>query len=465
MGEVGSLCSLLPMSWLLSLLTGYLGVCARRTIERERPLVIAITGSVGKSTTRQMIGAVLEASEYRQNLCVPKKNYNNQLGVPLTVFQSVAPGRSLVRWGALLCKATLARFGWWKSGVKTFVLEMGADHPGDLLYLTSLARPTLSVITAVTPEDPHWAPVHAANYPTIDALAYEKATLIRELTPGGTMVLNADDVRVMNMQHDAPGAHLVTFGTAETADVRLLSTRVRTESTPSGPLPVGVEVKLVIVHQVHTVYLPGVFGTSSALALAASAAVGLALDISATEMQTGWQAFQSLPGRARLIPGIKGTMLLDDSYNASPVAVLAALRDLASIQVDEGSQQKIACLGEMRELGEQSEMLHEQIGMHAAKLGIDVLVVTGAYAHAYRRGAVSAGMDESRVHVFDDTPELGEWVQDMLRPGDLVLAKASEGARTTKGVRMERVIKELMAEPSRASELLCRQEEAWQTRR
>lgn len=453
------------MSWLLSVLTRYLGASTRHVIERERPLIIAITGSVGKSTTRQMIRAVLEASEYRQGLRVPSKNYNNQLGVPLTVFASLAPGRSPLLWGKLLLKATLARMNLWKSGVKTFVLEMGADHPGDLQYLTSMARPMLSVVTAVTPEDPHWAPVHAANYPTIDALAHEKATLIRELTPGGTMVLNADDVRVINMRHDAPGAHLVTFGTTEAADVRILSTHVRAESTPTGQLPVGLEVKLVIVHQVHTVYLPGVFGTSAALALAASAAVGLALDITTAEMLTGWRAFQPLPGRTRLIPGVKGTMLLDDSYNASPVAVLAALRDLASIQVDEGTQQKIACLGEMRELGEQSAMLHEQIGMHAARLGIDVLAVTGAQAEAYRRGALLAGMKESQVHVFEDTPELGEWVQDILRPGDLVLAKASEGAHTTKGVRMERVIKELMAEPSRASELLCRQEEVWQTRR
>ncbi len=454
------------MSSLLSLLTGYLGTCARRVIERERPLVIAITGAVGKSTTKQMIGAVLGASQrYRAGLRVPSKNYNNQLGVPLTVFDAGAPGRSIGAWASLLFRATLGRYGLWQSGVKTFVLEMGADRPGDLAYLTSLARPMISVVTAVTPENPDWAPVHAANYPTIDALAREKSTLIRVLAPGGMMVLNADDVRVIGMRHEAPGARLVTFGTTESADVRLLSTHIRMEQTATGSLPTGIEIKLGVRGETCTVYLPGVFGTSVAYALAASAAVGLALDLTIAELEAGWRAFQSLPGRTCLIPGIKGTMLLDDSYNASPVAVLAALRDLASLSVDEGTQRKIACLGEMRELGEQSASLHEQIGLEAAKLGIDILAVTGAYAEAYRRGARLGGMNDASIHVFEDTPELGIWVQDILRSGDIVLAKASEGAHTTKGVRMERVIKELMAEPARASELLCRQEEVWQTRR
>lgn len=453
------------MSSILSFLTGYLGSCARIVIERERPLIIALTGSVGKSTSRQCVGAVLAAAhDYRDGLRVPTKNYNNQLGVPLTIFALPAPGRSPARWAQLLWRATCGRFGLWRTGAKTFVLEMGADHPGDIAYLTSLARPSISVVTAVTPEDPNWAPVHAANYPTINDLAHEKATLVRALPAKGTMVLNADDARVLAMRSEAPTAHLVTFGTSEAADVRILSMRIRTKDTSTGAMPTGLEVELRLLQQTQTVVVEGVFGRSVAYALAASAAVGLALDISTAEMAEGWKQIRPLPGRTRLIPGTKGTMLFDDSYNASPVAVLAALRDLASVQIDQGAQRTIACLGEMRELGPSSDTLHAEIGKQAAQLGIDLLAVTGAFAEAYRRGAIEGGMNEEQIRMFGDTPELGEWVQDILRPGDLVLAKASEGGHHTKGVRMERVIKELMADPAQAETLLCRQELVWQTR-
>lgn len=437
---------------------------AKRTLARERPLIIAVTGSVGKSSTKQFLAALLRAKT-NPHVRVTAKSYNNQLGVPLTVFARSAPGRSPFAWADLLWTGFLYASGLRQTGVQTFVFEMGADHPGDLAYLTDLAPPSISIVTAVTPEDADWAPVHAANYPSIEAIAQEKATLVRRLLPGGTMILNADDARVLGMRTQNP-AHVLTFGTSTNADVQVVKTHVRLEETVSGRLPVGLEVRLAILQRVYTVYLPGVFGRSVAFSLAAAAATGLALDLTAEEIIAAClQEYQLLPARARLIPGIKGTMLLDDSYNASPVSVLSALRDLASLEIDPSRQRKIACLGEMRELGPTSAALHERIGAEAARFGIDLLCVTGAQSEAYRAGALSAGFPEDRVRVFPDTPELALWVQDILRPGDLVLAKASQGALETKGVRMERVIKELMSEPARAAELLCRQESAWGSRR
>ncbi len=451
------------MQSLLDALTRLLGAMAKKTLAREQPLIIAVTGSVGKSSTKQMLAAIVHADTHPQ-VRVTAKNYNNQMGVPLTVFGRPAPGRSPFVWAGLLWTAFLHAFGFRQTGVQTFVFEMGADHPGDLALLTDIAPPSLSIITAVTPEDTDWAPVHAANYPSIDAVAQEKATLVRRLLPGGTMVLNADDARVLAMRNQNPG-HVLTFGTSVQADVQVVKTHVRLEETPTGRLPVGLEVRLAILQHVYTVYLPGVFGRSIAFSLAAAAAAGLALDLTAEEIIAACaQGFQSLPGRVRLIPGIKGTMLLDDSYNASPVSVLSSLRDLSSLALDPSRQRKIACLGEMRELGPTSAALHERIGAEAARLGIDQLCVAGAQAEAYRAGALSAGFPETDVHIFEDTPELALWVQDILRPGDVVLAKASEGPRTltVKGVRMERLVKELMAEPTRAAELLCRQELAWE---
>lgn len=452
------------MNTLLDFLTRWVGTMAKKTIAREQPLVIAITGSVGKSSTKQLIGAMLRASQDK-TVRVTQKNYNNQLGVPCTVFDCAAPGRSPSLWLSLVWRAFLYGYGFSRTGVRTFVLEMGADHPGDLAYLTDIAPPSLSVVTAVTPESSDWAPVHAAHYPSTAAVAHEKATLVRRVSKTGIIILNSDDPFVIPMRHETE-AHLLTFGTTEAADVHILATHVRLEKTPTGDLPTGLEVRLSIGHKIHTAFLPGVYGRSLAFSLAAAACVGLALDLTAEEIMTAcMEEYRPLPGRVRLIPGIKGTMLLDDSYNASPASVLSSIRDLSLMPIDQARQRKIVCLGEMRELGPDAESIHERIGIEAAHFGFDLLAVTGMYAEAYARGAKLAGMPEERIQVFEDTPELGLWVQKNLHPGDLVLAKASEGTITTKGVRMERVIKELMAEPVRAGELLCRQGGAWGVRR
>jgi UDP-N-acetylmuramoyl-tripeptide--D-alanyl-D-alanine ligase len=216
-----------------------------------------------------------------------------------------------------------------------------------------------------------------------------------------------------------------------------------------------------------TVFLPGVFGTSVAYAIAAAFAVGLAMDISTEEMTRSATSYVGLPGRARIIQGVKYTTLLDDSYNAAPTSVLTAIRDMAAIPLQE-HQRRIVCVGEMRELGEQAESLHRRVAEEVVRLGIDLFVPCGIFADAMAETAEKAGMDADRIHPFSDAPEAALFIQDWIRPGDLVLAKGSEGPlpgsekwKTVTGVRMERVIKELMADPAHAEDLLCRQTPAW----
>ncbi len=452
---------------LTSFLKRFLGSCVRLGLARTSPTIVAITGTVGKSSTKQMLAAMLGAAYPQETLCITKKNYNNEIGVPLTVLDLPAPGRSFFSWMQLLTRAWAFRVGLMPLKKTLLVLEMGADRPGDLAYLTSIAPPSISVITAVTPEDPSWAPVHAANYPSIEALAQEKATLVRALSETGTMILNGDDARVLAMR-SGRAAKVLTFGSTERANVQVVHTRLRMEKSEAGAFPTGLEVQLRIQDGFYTIFLADVFGRSAALAMAAAASVGLALGLEAQTMVRGLASYKALPGRTQLVRGIKHTMLFDDTYNASPVAVLLALRDLASCEVDETKQRKIVCLGEMRELGEQSETLHEMIGREAARLGMDELFVAGAGAEALARGAKLGGMHEASVHAMRDAEDMGIAVQDMLRTGDLVLAKASEGPGPRNanfglvtGVRFERIIKELMAEPLRAEELLCRQGEGW----
>ncbi len=438
----------------------FLGRAAKSVIKREHLFVVGVTGSIGKSTTKQAIAAVLRSDLPEHRVRVTDKNYNNELGVPLTIFKQEAPGRNLIAWLHLLGLGFLARAGIWRSNLRVLVLEMGADKVGDISYLTSIAPPDISVVSAITPESTSGVPVHASNYPSIEALVEEKSQIVRNLRSGGTAILNADDKRVFGMRH-LTHEHVLTFGEADGSDVRITKTRVRVEKNDYGLLPSGLEVSLESYQRTYDLFIPGVYGKSVAYALAAAISVGQAMDIPEEQMADLGSAFTPMPGRARLIAGIKHTMLLDDTYNASPSSVLSSLRDLAEITLDPG-QRKVACIGEMRELGEKAVSLHRMIGAEAARLGLDLLVACGIFAHAVAEGAFANGMKPEQVHVIEDTPEAGLFLQRWIKPGDVILAKASEGTIKTKGVRMERIIKELMAEPMQAEALLVRQGAVWQ---
>jgi len=446
---------------LLTSLQRWLGQKAARVLVREKPLVIAVTGSVGKSTTKQAIGAILKADVAENAVRVPVGSYNNELGLPLTIFGCDAPGRNVFAWSVLVSRAWLMSMGLMKTGIKIFVLEMGADHPGDLEYLTRIAPPDIAVVTAITAGvDPNLIPVHLANYPDIDALIAEKSWLIKRLKPGGIAIINADDPKVFAMRH-LTTERVFTYGEADGTDIGILSKEIVVQDSPEGAMPVGLRTVLELYHRRTEIMLPGVYGTSVAYALAAAFCTAYAIDAIPEDPQSIVQHFIPAKGRTRIIAGIKHTTLFDDTYNASPAAVIQSLRDLASVPTKPG-QRKIACLGEMRELGEKSSEMHRRVGAEAAKSGIDLLICCGIFGPAMAEGALANGMRPDQVKAMKDTPEAGLFIQEILKPGDIVLAKASQGTLETQGVRMERVIKELMAEPLRASELLVRQEAAWQ---
>ncbi len=438
----------------------YLGTSAAAVIRREKPFIVGITGSVGKSTCKQAVAAVLQADIPENRVRVPSGSFNNELGLPLTIFGLSYPRRSLAAWLVLLFRATAGRFGLWRTGVKTFVLEMGADKPGDLAYLTSIAPPDIAIVTAVTPEDPNMAPVHSANYGSIEALAEEKSKLVKAVQAGGSVILNADDKRVFAMRH-LTHEHVTMFGEMEAAEVRILESQIVMEDRGEANVPVGMRVVITVYGHRYDLFFEGVFGKPVAYSVAAAVGVVSTMDIEQDPVREMPLHFHPMPGRTRIIPGIKHTTLLDDSYNSSPAAALSALRDLARMPVKPG-QRKAACLGEMRELGPEARNLHRTVGAEAARLGLDLLVCCGIFASAMEEGALENGMQPEQVHVIEDTPEAGLFLQEWIKPGDIVLAKASQGTIDTKGVRMERVIKELMAEPQRASELLVRQDTAWQ---
>ena len=419
---------------------------AAATLRRHATIVIGVTGSVGKTTTKDSAAIVL-ATKYRVRASA--KSYNNEFGLPLTVLGEDSPGRSLIGWVALIVRSC-ARLLYYRrrSYPEVLLLEMGADHPGDLAKLTALARPKISVVTAI-------ASAHLEFFTSLDEVAKEKRTLFSVLPKDGVAIMNADDELVAASVVPA-GVRVLRYGFSE-CDVRAHDVITTFEHTGE----TSTHVRAVTNFKVTTggstvpVHLYGLIGVPAVTSALAAIAIGVAMDINVVDAAHALASYQGTPGRLRLLPGVRGTTLIDDSYNASPKAALAALDVLASIPIETG-QWRWAVLGSMAELGSDTESGHMSVGEHIVKRGITGLVTVGERARIIAQAARKAGMDPHMIFSFAKATEAGHFLQDRLQAGDIALVKGSQV------MRMELVVKELLAEPLRAEELLVRQGPEWQ---
>lgn len=414
-----------------------LSACARAVLKKYQPKIVAITGTVGKSSAKEAVFAVLKNSLVTR---ASAGNYNTDIGVPLTILDLAAPGKSFFKWFGIALKTLRLLVKTDHSYPDVLVLEMGADSPGDIDALTAVAAPQVAVLTAVTP-------VHLLKYGSLEALQKEKARIWRGLGSTGIAVGNIDDPRVREEMQKVK-TKKITYGFSPEAEIRAgeatifqglgeyIEERIR-----------GVAFKLYSEGSALPVHLSGVFGRTHVSAATTGAAIGLAMGLNYHEIVEGLHDYRPLPGRMRLIAGIKHTLLIDDSYNSSPAACRSALEELKLIPVAEGNK-RYAILGDMLELGTESVRYHLEIGRWAAELGIDVLIGVGELGREIVKAAKDAGMDEGRVFHFGDVVEAGRLAQDLIKRGDISLIKGS------RAMRMERITKELMAEPERADELL-----------
>ena len=429
----------------------YLGWCVRKTLERDKPKVLVIAGSVGKTSARYALSLAMSHSKNDSEMFrASQKNYNNELGVPLSVFACDMPGRSVLKWLKLTYSATSHALGWRRLDFKWLILEIAADHPGDLGYLLDMLKPSMAIMTSMGAE-------HTEFFGSEEAAIEEERSVLRALPEDGEALLNADDVATWESR-SLTKAEVIGYGKSEEATVRIRSLEIVYDF--SHPESSGLDVEFEILrNHVKTIRLSGVFGEPHAYAVAAAITVLLSLDHGLEVAMDYIQAnYSGMPGRTRLIPGIKRTMLLDDSYNAQPQAMASAIRDLVRFPVT-AEGRRIAVLGDMLELGDLTQAEHEKIGKQVAESGVDILVTCGKIGRAIGESASVAGMSADKIYMFDASPEAGLFLQqEIIKPGDAILIKGSQG------IRMEKITKELMADPLRASELLVRQSEEWLAR-
>jgi UDP-N-acetylmuramoyl-tripeptide--D-alanyl-D-alanine ligase len=415
---------------MLKILMIKLKILAKLTVRKYQPRIIGITGSVGKTSAKEAIYSVL-ANHFRVRRNV--KNYNNEIGVPLTVLGFTdSPGKNILKWFWYFLIATKNLIIKNKKYPEILILEMGADKPGDISYLTNIAKPNIAMITAIGHS-------HIEAFGSIKNILNEKSKILDKLDKNDWAVLNFDDANLSNGIKNYDGK-IKTFGQNKDADVYIYNIQIVKRNDTY-----GIVFKLSHQGSETPIWLPNVLGWQHAVAAAAAAAVGLTLDMNLVEIGKALVSYHPARGRMRVLPGVKKSWLIDDTYNASPESSAAALEILAQMPVQ---GRKIAVFGDMLELGSHTEAGHNQVGKKLAELKIDYLFVIGEKSRDIARGAKEAGMSEDHIFHFPFTMEAGVFLQERMKENDIILIKGSRGSK------MEQVVYEVMARPWDANDLL-----------
>lgn len=358
-----------------------LGQLARFHRDRFRLELVAITGSSGKSTTKNMLAHLL--SEDREVLATPGTQ-NNRVGVPLTLFRLQAAHRAAV-------------------------LELGTNQWGEIRSLTEICRPTVGMVTNI-------GPAHLETFGDLEGVLKAKGELWEGMEPSAVLVLNGDDPLLARAGR-ALRRKVVWFGTGPAAEVRAME--IRLEPVVSSFQVNGVETRLPV---------PGRHNVMNALAaLACAKVLGMELGTAAERLSS----FVPLPGRLNLIER-DGLLILDDSYNANPASLDAALKVFQGIRRPGG--RKVVVLGDMLELGLESEVLHAAAGRQVMEHGADALITVGRLAGRALAAAQESGLPAEGGYVFEAPEQAGEFLAGFLCPGDLLLLKGS------RGIQMERAL-------------------------
>lgn len=427
----------------LRLLEGLLRRTAVLILKKYNPRIIGITGSVGKTSAKEAIYAVL-AGRYRVRK--NEKNYNNEIGLPLTIIGAEAGESSLWKWAGVFVKAL---------GVMLFpveypevlVLEMGADRPGDIKYLTSFIKCELAIITDISGS-------HLEFFGTIDKVAEEKWSLVESLSENGTAIVNIDNPRILKLRNlkKYEKVNFLTFGFSEAADLRSDEIFYNYDETSGEKEIKGIGFKLNWKGTTLPVRLNNILARHGVYAALSGAGAGLVFKLNLVEIAGALENFSMPAGRLNLVPGIRQSNLIDDTYNSSPVSTEAALDVLSNIK----AERKIAVLGDMLELGPDTESGHRAVARKFLEIKKEtIFFAVGPRMKFAAEELAKHNFKKDRLFIFDDPLTAGKKLKEIIQKGDLVLVKGSQG------MRMEKVVEEVMAQPEKAAVYLCRQNRTW----
>lgn len=407
----------------------------KRRIRKFKGKVIAVTGSVGKTSTKDAIFTVLNT---RYKVKKSEKSMNTDIGLFLTILEIDNGNKSVGKWSWLLIKAFYNSFFTDHSDV--MLLEFGVDKPGDMDFLMNIVKPDIAVLA-----NAFHMHLDTGQFKSVDEIFDEKKKIVEKMREGGTAVLGTDNEYVAEFAKKLRGKKKITFGKNPLSEYRAEKITTSIEGTQFVLNHEGqrfeVKVPAIGEFQVYTA-LPAII-------------CGNLLGVSMEEAIFALERYHLPPGRMNLIEGLNGSKILDGSYNASPQAVKEALRTLKDVGLE---KRKVAVLGNMNELGDDSQKLHEMVGALVPEC-VDLLITVGSQAKFIGENAKQMGMLEDMVYEFKTSLEAAEWFKNEIKSDDLILVKGSQN-----NVRLERFVKAMMVNPEEAKNLLARQEKIWETK-
>jgi len=438
-------------------LTYILRIESRLVLWKYKPKIVAITGSVGKTSTKDAVYAVISGISYVRK---SEKSYNSEIGLPLTVLGLSNGWNNLFVWIANILKGFWL-FIWPHKYPKWLVLEVGIGKPGDMHRTASWLKTDIVIITAIGE-----TPSHIEFFDSHKHLVEEKSLLIKTLKKDGLLILNDDDEEVSLMKEKTKNL-FITYGFKENSDIRGSSDSIF--YTKEG-IPEGLIFRIDEAGSSLPVVIEGVFGRNHVYASLAALAFSSSLKFNMLTAINKLKNYNVPPGRMRLLKGINNSFIIDDTYNSSPFACESALKTLGEVKSLAGGLvspkqgeggRKIAVLGDMLELGRHTEEAHENIGTIARTvLATDgILIVVGPRARKIKEGAVKSGMNTENIFDFLNSFEAGEFLKTFVQKGDFILIKGSQG------MRMERAVEAILEDKKNKENLLVRQDEEWKRKK
>jgi UDP-N-acetylmuramoyl-tripeptide--D-alanyl-D-alanine ligase len=442
---------------LRSLIVKILSSISRKMLKKHKPFIIAITGNIGKTSSKDCIYNML-SQKYGSLVRGAQKTENSEFGVNLTILGEKNAWNNPFGWIKIIIKSI---FKYWfvSSYPEILVLEVGADKPGDIKYITSIFSPDVVVLTAFQK-----SPTHGEFFLNEEQHILEKKSLLDGIKRNGTVVYNMDDEIMSRIASEAAMEHenikLISYGTNELSNVQISGSEyMYDEVSIITGMVVSCRIKFEEMDFVFSTKFPSVLGASHTYCLASAIGVALLNDFSQEEVikfsNNVFGGEMISKSRMRLLKGINNSIILDDTYNSSPKAAENFI-EAGSKVVCKGK--KIIVLGHMAELGKNTKFEHFNIGLLATRVA-DYIILSGRYNAHFLEGIRFGKFDLDRVYMMEDAGQVIKLLKklDLVKENDLIMLKGSQSAR------LEKVVVSLL-QSKKDKNLVCRQDAEWEKR-
>lgn len=430
------------MQFFKKLLIKILVLLSGAILKKHKPFIIAVTGNLGKTTTKDSIAAAFSGQDA---FIASKKSLNSDLGIPLTIIGASSGWRSISKWLEIIWKGIKVYFG--RDYKKYLILEVGADTKGDIENVTKYLRPNITVMTQFSE-----VPVHIENFKNRKELIREKRYLAEAIVDGGTFIYNSDCVDSVDMLEDLAedfknrNIKVLSFGT-KTADI--VATSIVNSVTNK-----KVSAKVILKDDTKNILnleCDGVLGESPIICALPAILIADEMNLDIYQSLEKIKTSERAPGRMRILNGRNKSIIIDDSYNSSPLAAAHGVKTVGDLKI---IGRKIFIIGDMMELGTFTKEEHLKLGKQIAKYA-HILITVGLRSRDVAESAMDNGLGEGWVLQCDDAYQAGREVQQLLRSGDLVYIKGSQS------MRLERATMMILDEDLKAKDYLPRQESEW----